>query len=304
MKLLTTLLLTTILLLPLQSTFAQTNSETAEELEKWYQVELLIYSTTNNELAGEEQWPKSQTLQYPKHLQALVDNKGLNNDENTTADRHGNLIPESSLQENYSPIIETEFNTEQQQEQEQPFILLDPSEHQLTKTAKKLSRKPNFKILFHESWRQALTERKLAASILIRGGEQYGQHYELEGSIRFSVERYIHIDTDLWLSSFGNKLAVDDNPWNILPTAYIRTSVDGEPDSLLDQQYSKPFQNLLADDFSVLQTIVMRQHRRMRSKELHYIDHPLMGLLVRIIPYERPVLEETIEELPESTVKL
>jgi hypothetical protein len=26
----------------------------------------------------------------------------------------------------------------------------------------------------------------------------------------------------------------------------------------------------------------------MRSKELHYIDHPLVGILVKIIPVEKP----------------
>jgi hypothetical protein len=29
----------------------------------------------------------------------------------------------------------------------------------------------------------------------------------------------------------------------------------------------------------------MHDHRRMRSGELHYLDHPLMGVLVLVIPY-------------------
>ena len=31
----------------------------------------------------------------------------------------------------------------------------------------------------------------------------------------------------------------------------------------------------------------MQMHRRMRSKELHYIDHPLVGLLIQINPTEK-----------------
>ena len=32
----------------------------------------------------------------------------------------------------------------------------------------------------------------------------------------------------------------------------------------------------------------MQARRRMRSGELHYIDHPLMGVLIKITPYELP----------------
>ena len=37
----------------------------------------------------------------------------------------------------------------------------------------------------------------------------------------------------------------------------------------------------------------LQDSRRMRSKEVHYIDHPLVGLLVLVTPYEP--LEEELE---------
>ncbi|MCK4708648.1 MAG: hypothetical protein KAU21_08530 [Gammaproteobacteria bacterium] len=40
----------------------------------------------------------------------------------------------------------------------------------------------------------------------------------------------------------------------------------------------------------------LQDHRRMRSKELHYIDHPLFGIIVKAMPYELPELP--VEELP------
>ena len=36
-----------------------------------------------------------------------------------------------------------------------------------------------------------------------------------------------------------------------------------------------------------LQTYFFKDHRRMRSRKLHYIDHPKMGMLVLITPYEK-----------------
>ncbi|MCK4704001.1 MAG: hypothetical protein KAT90_00855, partial [Gammaproteobacteria bacterium] len=32
----------------------------------------------------------------------------------------------------------------------------------------------------------------------------------------------------------------------------------------------------------------LQAHRRMRSKELHYIDHPLIGILIQINPVKKP----------------
>ena len=44
-------------------------------------------------------------------------------------------------------------------------------------------------------------------------------------------------------------------------------------------------------------TYVMNQKRRMKSKELHYLDHPLLGVLVEAIPYK----PEDVEKLDDKT---
>jgi hypothetical protein len=40
---------------------------------------------------------------------------------------------------------------------------------------------------------------------------------------------------------------------------------------------------------SIQETLSLQQSRRMRSKELHYIDHPSIGVLIKIIPTEHPL---------------
>lgn len=40
---------------------------------------------------------------------------------------------------------------------------------------------------------------------------------------------------------------------------------------------------------SLSQTLSLQQSRRMRSKEVHYIDHPRVGVLIRILPTEHPL---------------
>ena len=53
------------------------------------------------------------------------------------------------------------------------------------------------------------------------------------------------------------------------------------------------------------ETISLNQSRRMRSKEVHYIDHPMIGILALITPYERPleatqVMQRALPEQGES----
>ncbi len=47
------------------------------------------------------------------------------------------------------------------------------------------------------------------------------------------------------------------------------------------------------------ETISLQQTRRMRSKEIHYIDHPYVGAIIRIIPVKHP-LEPTSNEKPKA----
>lgn len=44
-------------------------------------------------------------------------------------------------------------------------------------------------------------------------------------------------------------------------------------------------------------TFVMHQKRRMKSNELHHLDHPLLGVLVEAIPYE----PKTVEKVDKDT---
>ena len=180
------------------------------------------------------------------------------------------------------------------------YQLLPAESHQLSGDIERLVASGRYRPLLHERWLQPLQDRKQAVNILIRGGEQYDQHYELEGSISIAVERYLHINTDLWFSRFASTRGMEQSPWPVLPTPptvlaaeqqrqqmmvreFNLQPLNGEADPWLPQQ---PFQLLFDQQYAVEQTVVLRQHRRMRSNELHYLDHPLVGLLVKITPYE------------------
>lgn len=49
--------------------------------------------------------------------------------------------------------------------------------------------------------------------------------------------------------------------------------------------------------YLVEEIILMQQNRRMRSEELHYIDHPRLGITIKITPYELADETQTIKDL-------
>jgi hypothetical protein len=179
-----------------------------------------------------------------------------------------------------------------------PFILLDKKYFQFSAIEKKLQINRN-DILFHGAWRQSLTQNldqktdTGTVSLLIHGGETFDDHNELEGSISLSLQRYLHITTNLWLTHFVPASASASTVEPIKPTEPV--TVENWP-----TLPTFPLQKLMTTDtsntavtekkYQVDEIITNKQSRRMRSYETHYIDHPRFGILVRFIPLDTNTL--------------
>jgi len=102
--------------------------------------------------------------------------------------------------------------------------------------------------------------------------------YELEGKITIALSRYLHTYTDLILR---RPRLLDD--------------------SVLDNPAQAEYLAAHAADTRILNNHPLREHRRMRSKKLHYIDSPEFAMLVLITPYEvtEGFVEAPIEPDPE-----
>jgi hypothetical protein len=248
----------------------------------WYQVEVFVFANTSDSAGANEYWPQNLGLSYPEKLLELQEDESPEDTSNN--ERSINLAAEESSA---------------------AFTLLAKDERQLSRHVRRLLRTGQHRLLFHEAWLQPMENRQQAVSILIRGGEQYDRHFELEGYLTLSVERYLHINTDLWLSRFASTIGTDQTPWPVLPTPPTVLKAEQQMADELNLkpsgshnwgvQEQRPFELLFDQQYTVERTVAMRQHRRMRSQELHYLDHPLMGVLVKVIPYKQP---EIIEEAP------
>lgn len=166
-------------------------------------------------------------------------------------------------------------------EQTGDFKLLANTEFTLGQAEKLLSSSPRYEILSHIAWQQPGLAEDKAMDMAISGGKDYRDTYpermesrwevndqgdivevpgprtlnELDGSVKLVLGRYLHIYTDL-----------------IFRKPVIVERLDEETQELTETR--------------TLFDIPIQSHRRMRSRELHYIDHPMAGILIEVTPLE------------------
>jgi hypothetical protein len=102
---------------------------------------------------------------------------------------------------------------------------------------------------------------------------------ELEGTIQIYRSRFLHIKTNLWFSEYSENdaglcLVTDYSEENNEQTTATITSGFSN-DGIPLQQHEE------LTSFTRLTNFQINQHRRLRSSELHYLDHPRFGLLIK-----------------------
>jgi hypothetical protein len=127
----------------------------------------------------------------------------------------------------------------------------------------RLQRSNLYRVVFHHAWIQPVPDRDQLRPMLIQVGERIGAGWRIEGFLGITRGRYLHMDTRLWYAADRTQ-----NP----------TSADAPA--------------IVGDDAPYME---LREQRRMRSGELHYLDHPKFGVLARVDPVVPP--EALVTEL-------
>jgi len=140
------------------------------------------------------------------------------------------------------------------------------SEKQLGRHAYAINRSSGLSVKSHQIWRQKGLPRAQAPWINLQSDSP-----ALSGKVRISLSRYLHADFDIQLQ----------NPdWS--------PSFTNEP-AMLEPQAAK--------------TIHFNVSRKLKRDKIHYIDHPLAGLLLRIERYEKEQDSPESEEQDSQTSK-
>ena len=147
------------------------------------------------------------------------------------------------------------------------FRAVADADRNLAGAARSIRRSKDYRMLLHDSWTQPIDAQSTA--ILLQGGDQFGDQFELEGTLSVRRTRFLHVETDLWLTRFEatGSLAdpFQDHPIAKIYPALILAAARG-------QSHEPSYRYHLA------------QQRRLRSNEVHYLDHPQFGVIIEIRP--------------------
>ncbi len=190
------------------------------------------------------------------------------------------------------------------------FTQLPVAELEFYSRRKRLDRSRDIEVLVHQAWLQPVHDRDNSVPLHIDSQPVSGDFPELQGSIVIYRARYLHLETNLWLNTNGSYLATPwtmplpplpppdaDGPvpmsrfeiapspqWLALPAGAVAAApADSEP---APPRSEEMWQALLdRPDYRYRHAVLMQQRRRMRSGELHFVDHPMFGLLIKLSRY-------------------
>lgn len=197
----------------------------------------------------------------------------------------------------------------------------DPAEAKLAQLRNILANRKRYRTLVYNQWYQSLEPKSTAAPVAIVGGRKTGERHELEGSVTLSKGRFLHITTDLWFIDWKPASNTPRTPWYIEKAASwsVAGLPDAAPHpamQLLQNQYEKLEEQLATasgealremtgleepetDELEDLQSLdelfeqqpkppraeqvfTLNEYRRLKRDEIHYLDHPLFGVVVAI----------------------
>ena len=140
---------------------------------------------------------------------------------------------------------------------------------------KRINYSKEYNVLFYGSWRQTGLEEKKAFEINIeelKNRHKASSKDAIKGNFKLVLARYLHIYSEMEYQRDVDNTSAEK----------IITNTESTEQAI---------ENIAIENT----TYPIKIHRRMRSKELHYIDHPLVGMLIQIDPV-KPRAEETAEK--------
>lgn len=155
------------------------------------------------------------------------------------------------------------------------FRLLPSSSFKLNQDAQQLTDSHNFRVLLHTAWRQPGLEQQVALPVHLSKSmpadtsaavvhdttapaKPASGNKQLDGYLKLMLSKYLHAEVEL--------IYHDITPPAVnTPAAPI--------DSATQAGTAAPVYHL-------------REIRKMRSKELHYIDSPVLGMLIEVFPLQ------------------
>lgn len=252
---------------------------------RWYQVEIILFSQPSR--AGDNEiWPDFPLLNY---LQEAV---------RLTAPETLPLQASASTTDQPAPLPLRWPEVDLSTGQERPFVLVPDVLLQMTDAARAIHGRGGRRVLAHKAWNMPIWGEEERTTIRIQGGEQFGNHFELDGFMSLHIGRFIHIETDLYhsqyvlttepLGQFFRQSTPALTPRSISEGSQWEqwegfAGLDSAPGDDTEAQRFFPLRQ--REYYVPVKSVHLAERRRMASREIHYLDSPNLGMVIQFTPY-------------------
>ncbi|MEH6454590.1 MAG: CsiV family protein, partial [Psychromonas sp.] len=173
------------------------------------------------------------------------------------------------------------------------FEYLDSSHLQMVKQRQKLHAHASFTPVLHTVWRMPVESRAKAKPIHLFAGTNYASttnnqqnddtstlaaaidKWAIDGNFKIFLDHYLFIDSQLIVRQQTTTDVPVEQSNN---DAAVISSENGV--ELMDVNNESAYIETKKE--TIIAEILFDQNRRLRSEEIHYLDHPMMGILVQI----------------------
>ena len=270
-----------------------------------YDVEVIIFEDLSGSYKNSENWPMENkavdlpvTIKIDESLNPNVSNieteETITNQKNL--DRNHADAESRHKKDTLSVVSEQVLEDTVKMD----FEFLDLNEFRLSKQAEKLKQHKSYNILYHRLWKQVgldkehakalhintqtdnnkITDSKETSSVILNDGTSYERTTEIDktsnpvakntsflvGDFTLIMSRYLHVSSTMTLYQSIEPVIAENN---VELNNYEQDSIPVERD--IQTSYT---------------SYPIKFERRMRSKEIHYIDHPMGGMIVLATPYK------------------
>jgi hypothetical protein len=214
------------------------------------------------------------------------------------------------------------------------YQMVPTDELRLIDSVLKIIKSSRYQLILHTAWRQPGKDLKETIPVWIRGGQIFGSEYssidnhikqiedfelqfknaniEVESdSSTTGIEIVEPLDTDQLENTEMQKVLYElEGKITVGLSRYLHSYVDlvlRRPRSGADSnKTASSIQQLKLVNQSndlILQNHALKEHRRMRSKKLHYIDSPYVSMLILINQYDQEALALLKSEAEQAQIQ-
>ena len=295
-----------------------------------YRIEVMMFAYLDENSAREEHWP---LLEERAAQQALEEEAAIAAALLAAENEEMDALAEIGLDSDSMTVVdalsatdsqsEQDFEPGQEQGQDQEIIEEETASSQImvldtlefANTVERFAYRSDIEVIWHQAWVEALDTAETAYPHEISGQiEKENFRIDLSGTISLYRSRFIHIQPDLEVNqeifTIPDDAPVADDitetPEETTPESAVQMGqMNSQPEmtspvmteSLTQESTPSPAMKV-EPEWIPLRAAKIERSRRMRSEEVHYLDHPLLGIVVKVSPWVASPEEETATDTP------